>query len=59
MFILTGVFLPRDWYNAVPKSADDVAWNKQPDESAAPTQKPPPPPIKGITSCKFPLLSKD
>ena len=46
IFILTGVFLPRDWYDAVPKSEADLSWIKQ-DDSTAPTQNLPP--IKGIT----------
>ncbi len=46
MFILTGVFLPRDWYDAVPKSEADLTWIKQ-DDSAASIQNPPP--IKGVT----------
>ena len=46
MFILTGVFLPRDWYDAVPKSEADLTWIKQ-DDSAALIQNPPL--IKGVT----------
>ncbi len=45
IFILTGIFLPRDWYDAVPKSEADLTWIRQ-DEPAAPTQIPP---IKGVT----------
>lgn len=47
IFILTGVFLPRDWYDAVPKSEADLTWIKQLDEPAVSTPKPPP--IKGVT----------
>ncbi len=46
IFILTGVFLPRDWYDAVPKSEADLTWVRQ-DEPTASTQNPPP--IKGVT----------
>ena len=45
MFILTGIFLPRDWYDAVPKSEADLTWIRQ-DEPVAPT---PNPPLKGVT----------
>jgi hypothetical protein len=45
IFILAGVFLPRDWYDAVPKSEADLTWIRQ-DEPVAPTQTPP---IKGVT----------
>ncbi len=48
VFILTGVFLPRDWYDAVPKSETDLTWIRQSDDSTPSTQKPPPP-IKGVT----------
>ncbi|MBA2493953.1 MAG: glycosyltransferase family 39 protein [Acidobacteria bacterium] len=47
IFILTGVFLPRDWYNAVPKSEADMTWIRQADDSTASIQKLPP--IKGVT----------
>lgn len=47
IFILAGVFLPRDWYDAVPKSEADLTWISQIDEPAAPTPKTPP--IKGVT----------
>jgi len=46
IFILTGVFLPRDWYDAVPKSEADLTWVRQ-DEPTAPIQNSPP--IKGVT----------
>lgn len=48
VFILTGIFLPRDWYDAVPKSEADLTWLKQPAGVVVSTQKPPPP-IKGVT----------
>jgi len=48
IFIFTGIFLPRDWYDMVPKSDADLAWIKQ-TESDSPTQNLPPPPIKGVT----------
>ncbi|MCA1626234.1 MAG: glycosyltransferase family 39 protein [Acidobacteria bacterium] len=49
IFILTGLFLPRDWYDAVPKSEADLTWIRQLHDSTSSTQKPPPPPIKGVT----------
>ena len=49
LFILTGLFLPRDWYDAVPKSEADLTWIRQLDDSTSSTQKLPPPPIKGVT----------
>ncbi len=48
IFILMGVFLPQDWYDAVPKSEADLTWIRQPDEPIASSQKRPPP-IKGVT----------
>lgn len=48
IFILTGVFLPREWYEAVPKSEADLTWLKQSSEPAVSIPKIPPP-IKGIT----------
>ncbi|MBA3633571.1 MAG: glycosyltransferase family 39 protein [Acidobacteria bacterium] len=47
IFILTGVFLPRDWYDVVPKSEIDLTWIKHHDEPNASPQKLPP--IKGVT----------
>jgi len=46
IFIFTGIFLPRDWYDAVPKSEADLTWIKQHDE---PNATPQTPPIKGVT----------
>ncbi len=48
IFILIGVFLPRDWYDAVPKSEADLTWIRQPDDSDATAPKLPQP-IKGVT----------
>lgn len=48
IFILMGVFLPRDWYDAVPKSEADLTWLKLPDDFAS-TQILPPAPVKGVT----------
>ncbi len=47
IFILTGVFLPRDWYDAVPKSEADLTWIRQPDDSTASIRSLPP--MKGVT----------
>ncbi len=49
IFILTGVFLPRDWYDAVPKSEADLTWIRQTDPTAQTQNNLPPPPIKGVT----------
>jgi len=49
IFILKGVLLPQDWYDAVPKSEADLTWIRQPDDSATSAQELPPPPIKGVT----------
>ncbi|MEO6051187.1 MAG: glycosyltransferase family 39 protein, partial [Pyrinomonadaceae bacterium] len=49
IFILTGIFLPRDWYDRVPKSEADLTWIKESDDSETLPQKSPPPPVKGVT----------
>lgn len=53
IFILTGAFLPRDWYDAVPKSEADLTWVRQ-DAPTASTQNLPP--ITGVTLLQISLV---
>lgn len=41
--------MPRDWYDAVPKSEADITWIRQTDPNAITQNNLPPAPIKGVT----------
>lgn len=44
-FVLAGVFMPRQWYDAVPKSEADLTWIRQDNPQPIPNA----PPIQGVT----------
>lgn len=48
LLVLVGTFLPRGWYDSLPRSESDLGWLARSDV-APPEAALPPPPIKGVT----------
>ncbi len=55
ILVLTGVFLPRDWYDELPRAAADLPWVWH-DQSTESAQNQPPQPIRGVTLLQISLV---
>ncbi len=55
ILVLTGMFLPRDWYDTLPRAAADLPWVWH-DQSTESAQNQPPQPIRGVTLLQTSLV---